>query len=71
MKLFATGCAGGFIYIYNLYNGSLLRSFVHPNKMPINTILLSSRPLFCIIFFSVQDHQIYSYSINGYFLVVQ
>ncbi|CAD8082084.1 unnamed protein product [Paramecium primaurelia] len=71
MKLFATGCAGGFIYVYNLYNGSLLRSFAHPNKHTINSIILSSRPLFCIVFFSAQDHKIYSYSINGYLLDVQ
>lgn len=70
MKLFATGCAGGFIYVYNLYNGSLLRSFAHPNKHTINSIILSSRPLFCIVFFSAQDHKIYSYSINGYLLDV-
>lgn len=70
MKLFATGCAGGYIYVYNLYNGSLLRSFTHPNKLTINSIILSCRPLFCIVFFSVQDHKIYSYSINGYLLEV-
>ncbi|CAD8199091.1 unnamed protein product [Paramecium octaurelia] len=71
MKLFATGCAGGSINVYNLYTGSLLRSFTHPNKLTINSILLSSRPLFCIVFFSAQDHKIYSYSINGFFLEVQ
>ncbi|CAD8127801.1 unnamed protein product [Paramecium sonneborni] len=71
MKLFATGCAGGSIYVYNLYNGSLLRSFMHPNNNSINSIIMSSRPLFCIVFFSAQDHKIYSYSINGFLLEVQ
>ncbi|CAK67234.1 unnamed protein product (macronuclear) [Paramecium tetraurelia] len=71
MKLFATGCTGGYIYLYNLYNGQLMRSFVHPNKNPINSIVMSNRPLFCIVFYSAYDHQIYCYSINGFLLEVQ
>ncbi|CAD8211533.1 unnamed protein product [Paramecium octaurelia] len=71
MKLFATGCTGGYIYLYNLFNGQLMRSFIHPNKNPINSIVMSNRPLFCIVFYSAFDHQIYCYSINGFLLEVQ
>lgn len=68
MKLFATACAGGYIYIYNLYSGQVFRSFQHPNKNPITSVLMSSRPLYCVVFFSPIDRTIYSYSINGFFL---
>ncbi|CAD8129157.1 unnamed protein product [Paramecium sonneborni] len=64
MKLFANG----YIYLYNLYNGQFMRSFLHRNK---NTILMSNRPIFCIVFYSTYNHQVYSYSIHGFLLEVQ
>lgn len=49
LKLFATGCEGGYVNLYNIYTGKFFRTFRHRDQFPINAIVLSGRPLCCIV----------------------
>ena len=68
LRIFATASLDGKIHLYTLSTGKLLRTFFHPKSLPMNQIILSSCPLPCLLFFSQENHTLYSYSINGQFL---
>lgn len=49
-----SGCQDGIINLYNLYNGSFLRSFKHPNNNPINMVFIIIKYIYR--YYSVIDH---------------
>jgi len=65
LRAFVTSGKDGRIFIYNLYNFKVIQSINHPSNFPINNVFITSYPLYSIIFFSKNDLNIYSYSING------
>ena len=68
-NMFITCSEDGRMLLYNLYSYQLIRSLKNPNNSPVLYALLSGAPLFSIVFFSKGDSKVYSYSINGQFLL--
>lgn len=55
----------GTVFSYNIYTGRKMKVFYHPNKLPINNVIVSTSPLPVLILFCNVESIIYCYSING------
>ena len=65
MCLFVTASFDGTVCLYNLHSVKLIRTFCHPNMAPIYSVVLAQNPIAICAFFSREDHQWNSFSING------
>eukprot|EP01016_Furgasonia_blochmanni_P053104 TRINITY_DN8539_c0_g1_i10.p1 TRINITY_DN8539_c0_g1~~TRINITY_DN8539_c0_g1_i10.p1 ORF type:complete len:249 (+),score=50.51 TRINITY_DN8539_c0_g1_i10:62-748(+) len=67
-RLFTTSSVDGKVNVYHSITGEFMRTIFHPKMLPINNMVITTSPLVAIVFYSIEDHTIYSYSINGFLI---
>jgi len=55
--------------IYNMITGEKIRTFYHPNNLPLTRALVSLYPIATIVLYSDIDQTFWIYSVNGQLLV--
>lgn len=67
LRCLFTSSLDGSVYGYNIITGRKMKVFYHPEKLPINHVVVSTSPLPIVILFSNSTSEpiIYGYSING------
>ena len=67
LNMFCTTSKDGFLNLY-MYPNKLMTSFKNPNGNYFNIAFLSSNPFPSIIAFDEKSYELFSYSINGFFI---
>jgi hypothetical protein len=68
LNVFATSSLDGSVILYQFPDAKILRTFFHPQNLPLHSVVITSAPLACVLFQSKDDCSLYSYHINGKFL---
>ena len=67
LNMFCTTSKDGFLNVY-IYPSKLMTSIKNPNGNYFNIAFLSSNPFPSIIAFEEKNYELFSYSINGFFI---